>query len=182
MKKLLTVALTVLLLFALAVPAFANPNSGPGSASVRVNDEVSVLIEGNGNRARLVVVIGQTRHVQPSRPSNNENNRIVIGDLALDVFVRGNSIMSAVIVVPGETQCNHNWKNSRVTTAATCDTPGIRTLTCSRCNETTTISVPALGHRVPGNATGGTKGAPNNIAASGASVMCMRAGCNRVID
>ena len=46
---------------------------------------------------------------------------------------------------PGPTVCPHDWQSTS-TTAATCTAPGKTVYTCSKCGETKTETVPALGH------------------------------------
>ena len=41
----------------------------------------------------------------------------------------------------------HNWGEYVLTTAPTCDQPGLETSTCQRCGEKRTRSIPATGHR-----------------------------------
>ena len=41
---------------------------------------------------------------------------------------------------------NHTWNNGTVTTAATCTVAGVRTFTCSVCQETKMEEIPASGH------------------------------------
>ena len=43
------------------------------------------------------------------------------------------------------TTCKHDY-TSEVTTAATCEAPGLRTYTCSKCSKTYTEKIPATGH------------------------------------
>lgn len=43
------------------------------------------------------------------------------------------------------TACKHDY-TSEVTTAATCEAPGLRTYTCSKCSKTYTEKIPATGH------------------------------------
>lgn len=40
----------------------------------------------------------------------------------------------------------HNWNDGKVTTEATCTEEGEKTFTCTRCHETRTETIPALGH------------------------------------
>ena len=44
-----------------------------------------------------------------------------------------------------DTGCKHSY-TSTVTTAATCDAPGLMTYTCSKCGDTYTEKIPATGH------------------------------------
>ena len=44
-----------------------------------------------------------------------------------------------------DTSCKHDY-NSTVTTAATCEAPGLMTYTCSKCGDTYTEKIPATGH------------------------------------
>ena len=46
----------------------------------------------------------------------------------------------------GETSCTHEWDEGKVTTPATCTTEGVKTFTCTKCGETKTEAIPALGH------------------------------------
>ena len=43
--------------------------------------------------------------------------------------------------------CTHTWNNGTVTTAATCTSTGVKTFTCSVCQETKTEDIPASGHQ-----------------------------------
>ena len=45
----------------------------------------------------------------------------------------------------GSTTCSHNY-TSKVTTAATCEKTGVKTYTCSKCSNTYTETIAALGH------------------------------------
>ncbi len=61
--------------------------------------------------------------------------------------------------------CEHDWGEGKVTTEATCTADGVRTYTCSKCQDTKTEPIPALGHEMthhPENAA--TCGAPGNSA------------------
>ncbi len=40
----------------------------------------------------------------------------------------------------------HTWDNGVITTAPTCENAGVKTFTCTRCNETKTVAVNATGH------------------------------------
>ena len=40
----------------------------------------------------------------------------------------------------------HKWNEGEVTTAAGCETPGVKTFTCTVCKETSTEKIPATGH------------------------------------
>lgn len=40
----------------------------------------------------------------------------------------------------------HSWNEGKVTTAAACEDEGVKTYTCTRCSETYTEAIPALGH------------------------------------
>ena len=42
--------------------------------------------------------------------------------------------------------CSHTWNAGTITTAATCTTAGVRTYTCTKCGETKTEAIDALGH------------------------------------
>ena len=61
--------------------------------------------------------------------------------------------------IPVET--NHDWDNGKVTTPATCTEPGVRTYTCSICDEKKTEIIEAKGHD-PADAV-----RENEIAATG---------------
>ena len=59
--------------------------------------------------------------------------------------------------------CEHDWGEGQVTTDATCTAPGVRTYTCSKCQDTKTEPIPALTHNMthfPAKAA--TCGAPGN--------------------
>ena len=47
---------------------------------------------------------------------------------------------------------NHTWNDGEVTTAPTCTVAGVKTFTCTTCNETKTEPVDALGHDFAGGA------------------------------
>ena len=47
---------------------------------------------------------------------------------------------------------NHTWNDGEVTTAPTCTMAGVKTFTCTTCNETKTEPVDALGHDFAGGA------------------------------
>ena len=47
---------------------------------------------------------------------------------------------------------NHTWNDGKVTTAPTCTVAGVKTFTCTTCNETKTEPVDALGHDFAGGA------------------------------
>ena len=46
----------------------------------------------------------------------------------------------------GETPHVHTWDDGKVTTEPTCTEAGVKTYTCSKCDETKTEPIPALGH------------------------------------
>ena len=46
--------------------------------------------------------------------------------------------------------CSHTWDNGTVTTPATCEDSGVKTYTCTNCNETKQETIPPTGH-TPGN-------------------------------
>lgn len=41
----------------------------------------------------------------------------------------------------------HDWDDGKITTESTCTEEGIKTITCRRCNETKTETIPATGHK-----------------------------------
>ena len=49
------------------------------------------------------------------------------------------------VMLPSETECAHSY-TSKVTTAATCTTAGVKTYTCSKCGDSYTEAIAALGH------------------------------------
>ena len=53
--------------------------------------------------------------------------------------------------IDASTKAPHSWDNVKVTTPATCTTPGEKTFTCTACSATKTEPVPATGH-TPGAA------------------------------
>ena len=57
------------------------------------------------------------------------------------------SVCNAIIVAQTEIPANgHSWDEGKVTTAPTCETAGVKTYTCTVCNETKTEAIVATGH------------------------------------
>ncbi len=56
------------------------------------------------------------------------------------------SVSGGTTVVIPEPKCEHEWDNGVETTAPTCTTAGEMTYTCSKCGETKTEDIEALGH------------------------------------
>ena len=54
-----------------------------------------------------------------------------------------NEVLVAQDVVPAK---GHSWDDGRITTAATCESDGVKTYTCTVCNETRTEAISATGH------------------------------------
>ena len=67
--------------------------------------------------------------------------------------------------------CEHDWGEGQVTTDATCTAPGVRTYTCSKCQNTKTEPIPALGHEMTHH--------PANAATCGASGNSEYYSCSR---
>ncbi len=65
----------------------------------------------------------------------------------LDTYVLrdGDVVRFYYVACPTETG-HHTWDEGKVTTAATCTEPGVRTYTCTMCHDTKTETIPALGH------------------------------------
>lgn len=71
----------------------------------------------------------------------------------------GASVTTTVTPPP----CEHDWGEGQVTTEATCTAPGVRTYTCSKCQNTKTEPILALGHNMTHHpAKDATCGAPGN--------------------
>lgn len=117
MKKFVALVLTVVLVMALGVTAFAGgwdvhrggnenaPNHSSGGRGVQakicVLDQTVVEIRGNGNSARIWI----NNQNSGVRPDNNRWTKgITVGDVTVDVFVRGNAILevraTATVYVP----------------------------------------------------------------------------------
>ena len=43
--------------------------------------------------------------------------------------------------------CEHQWNDGVVTTEPSCESVGVKTYTCTKCNETKTETIPAVGHK-----------------------------------
>ncbi len=57
------------------------------------------------------------------------------------------SVCNTVLVEREEVPAKgHSWDDGKITTPATCETTGVKTYTCSNCQDTKTESIPALGH------------------------------------
>ena len=57
------------------------------------------------------------------------------------------SVCNAIIVAQTEIPANgHSWDEGKVTTAPTCKNAGVKTYTCTVCNETKTEAIDATGH------------------------------------
>ncbi|MCQ2414080.1 MAG: hypothetical protein MJ082_04730 [Clostridia bacterium] len=79
---------------------------------------------------------------------------------------------------PGDTTCEHAWNAGEVTTPATCTAAGVKTFTCTKCNETKTEAIDALDHAWNTDFTVDT---PATCAAKGSkSIHC--ANCNEKKD
>ena len=48
--------------------------------------------------------------------------------------------------ITAQLACQHSWDSGKETTAAKCETAGVKTYTCSLCNATRTETIPAKGH------------------------------------
>ncbi len=72
----------------------------------------------------------------------DENVTIVEGDTVYNVYYLADD-SGANPEVPGA--CTHDYTGS-VTTAATCEAPGLMTYTCGKCGNTYTAKIPAAGH------------------------------------
>lgn len=68
----------------------------------------------------------------------------------------------------------HTWNAGEITTAATCETPGVKTYTCTVCDETKTEEIPATGHNLTSVAAQDATCTANGKVAH---VKC--AGCNK---
>ena len=63
------------------------------------------------------------------------------------------SVTISYVEAGGDTSCTHSY-TSKVTTAATCTTAGVKTYTCSKCGDSYTESIAATGHNyVAGSCT-----------------------------
>ena len=74
-------------------------------------------------------------------------------------------LLNANIIYGESVSCTHSWGSGTVTRAATCTQTGIRTYTCSKCGQTKTETIAALGHvwtrtdsTAAGGSTNGTRG------------------------
>ena len=57
------------------------------------------------------------------------------------------SVCNEVLVEQAEVPATgHRWDDGKITTAATCENAGVRTYTCTVCNETKTEALDATGH------------------------------------
>ncbi len=68
------------------------------------------------------------------------------GTYTINVSSAAFGVSGTKTVVVGKPDCEHNWGTGVETTAPTCDDPGVKTFTCSKCNETKTEDIEALGH------------------------------------
>lgn len=72
----------------------------------------------------------------------DENITIQEGDTIYNVYYLVDGSGSETPITP---PCEHTWAETS-TTPATCTMPGSKLLTCSKCQQTQTESIPALGH------------------------------------
>lgn len=81
---------------------------------------------------------------------NNVDNSVTYGDEYVTIK-EGDTIYNIYYYVAQDqnpdqdTGCKHSY-TSTVTTAATCEAPGLMTYTCSKCGDTYTEKIPATGH------------------------------------
>ncbi|MBQ7500269.1 MAG: hypothetical protein IJT91_05195 [Clostridia bacterium] len=97
------------------------------------------LIPDEGNALPDSVIItcgGQTLVEDTDYTYNNSDGYIYINNVADDIVVTA---------AGAETVCAHNYVPA-VTTEATCDEAGVMTYTCSKCGDTYSEEIPALGH------------------------------------
>ncbi|MCQ2413223.1 MAG: hypothetical protein MJ082_00305 [Clostridia bacterium] len=79
---------------------------------------------------------------------------------------------------PDDPTCEHAWNAGEVTTPATCTAAGVKTFTCTKCNETKTEAIGALGHEWDTDFTVDT---PATCTAKGSkSIHCAK--CNEKKD
>ena len=76
----------------------------------------------------------------------------------------------------GTQGCSHSY-TSKVTTAATCDKAGVKTFTCSKCGESYTEAIAALGHSYEAVVT-----APTCAAGGYTTYTCSKCGDSYVAD
>lgn len=76
----------------------------------------------------------------------DENVTINQGDTIYNVYyIYNTGVSGGGTGGDSSTTCKHDY-TSEVTTAATCEAPGLRTYTCSKCSKTYTEKIPATGH------------------------------------
>lgn len=80
--------------------------------------------------------------------ANNTSTSVTYGDEYVTIK-EGDTIYNIYYYVAQDsgqdTSCKHDY-SSTVTTAATCEAPGLMTYTCSKCGDTYTEKIPATGH------------------------------------
>ena len=124
---------------------------------------VIVYVTGRGSEGHYVTVIGFENVTSLDKLS--ESNFLIIdpvykdGHIAVNLggvgysLKSGGSVYQVVVDVSGanvpfsatpNVSCPHNYNTDEK--AATCTTDGIRTKTCTLCNDTITETIPALGH------------------------------------
>ncbi|MBR4068344.1 MAG: hypothetical protein IKK08_06940 [Clostridia bacterium] len=74
------------------------------------------------------------------------SNSAPAGDYTISVSATGVSVSGGTTVTIPAPTCTHTWDNGTETTAATCETAGVKTFTCTQCGETKTEAIAAKGH------------------------------------
>ena len=62
---------------------------------------------------------------------------------SINLVIAGGNVVVDEVEAP---ECEHEWGEWEVTTPATCETAGVETRTCTKCGETETREIAALGH------------------------------------
>lgn len=150
MKKFVAVFLALVLAFALAGVAFANPGQNPNQRPGGATSEAApftVVVTGGGNNLRIDIVDAQGNVIYTPRRAGNGSfgQTIDLGNVGLygfsiDIRVQGNSLRAS------DATCLHLSTSRTVVSAPTCTTPGSFVYNCDICNaETDSGAIAAVG-------------------------------------
>lgn len=149
MKKIIFIALVITMVFAMAIPAMANPgqnpNKNPGAPEV-VEGGVTISVTGGGNNLVIRATCNTTGEsvVIPRAGNGTFNQSFEAFGYDVNIQVQGNSLKTATAnaIAPPPHVCNFTASS---VTAPTCHTGGFTTYSCA-CGESRVDNViPALG-------------------------------------
>jgi len=143
MKKFIAFAMVLTMVFALAIPAMANPgqnpNKNPGSPEATVAG-VRVTLTGGGNNMAILAICTETGAQENIKRAGNGtfNQSFEVFGYAVAIQVQGNSLRNVTVEpingdVGGDFICDCDYVG--VVTDPTCYEDGYTTYTCDNCGD-----------------------------------------------